>query len=111
MEDLSKLFIGKGGARATDPSTSHAAAKDTKARRTQRVRLFEAYYRHGGLTDERAGLIADVPNAHKRCSELLRDELLTVSGEQQEPGKAACRVCALTDKGRTYAAALFGGDA
>lgn len=108
MENYANLFMGKGGARSTDPSTSHAAAKDTKTRRTQRVRLFEAYYQHGTLTDEQAGTYADVPNAHKRCSELLRDDLLIVAGETQTPGKAACRTCVLSDKGRKYAAALFG---
>ncbi len=109
MENLANLFIGKGGARSTDPSTSHAAAADTGNKRTQRVRLFEAYYRHGLLTDQEAGQHADVPSAHKRCSELLRDGLLVVSGKTDAHG-ASCRVCALSAEGRKFADALFGGD-
>jgi hypothetical protein len=102
-----------GGARRTDPRTSHRASASVRIRAgTQKAALLEAYAAHpDGLTDEQAGKasgLADRPHCcyWKRCSELRESGLIAVT-DQVRTGSAGekQRVCVITEAGRDLVAA------
>jgi hypothetical protein len=77
-------------ARKTDKVTSKVAATDTKARKSQRILLLEAFVSAGtsGLTAEEAGDIADLLHTGywKRVSDLLYSGMIT-----EVPGKTVTK--------------------
>jgi hypothetical protein len=107
MEDFSALFIGKGGARSSDPRTSKEAAKKfTAGRVTAKMRLLAVYDEHGSLSDELAGVHAEVKGAHKRISELIREGYVHQVGEERGPHGTDVRICGLTADGDELAERL-----
>ena len=100
MEDFSSLFIGKGGARSTDPRTSKEAAKKfASGRATAKTRILAAYDEFGPMSDEQAGTCAEGNGAHKRVSELIREGYVTQVGEERGPHGTDVRICGLTTIG------------
>jgi predicted ArsR family transcriptional regulator len=112
---MSELFdvdpVGNPIARTTDPTTSHAGAKDVEPRRpTHKTLLLREVYRHGALTADEAAEAAGLEHTGywKRISDLIREGLLTpvvdeVTGDVvTRPGRSgsAQRVLRLTAKGR-----------
>lgn len=90
-------------ARNSDPATSHAAAAMAPFRRnTQRHKLLAAYgAEREGLTDEEAGIAAEIAQgAWKRCAE-LREMLMIVPIGKTRTGSmgAEQRVCMVTTRG------------
>lgn len=108
-------------ARNTDPRNSKIAAASkqlSRLRHTKRLQLLSAYCDHWqsrchghyqwceddkfcaplGITDEEAGELAEMKEAHKRSSELLRDGLIRKVGDLKQNGTPA-RVCVPTMKG------------
>lgn len=95
------LFDEQLPARATDPDTSHAAAKlGASRRRSARYALALAYACCSGLTDEQAAKIAGLgPGAWKRCSELRASGLIVDTGERVEGSAGALvMVCRMPDE-------------
>ena len=106
-----------GGVRRTDPQTSRDVANDPALRvawQSERHRLLVAFDSDeavsvDGLTDERAAGIANrtgkyIDPTHestRRCSEMLKDGLLELTGERR-PKKSgrASRVKRITPAGR-----------
>jgi hypothetical protein len=106
-----------GGVRHTDPQTSRDVANDPALRvawQSERHRLLVAFdseeaVRVNGLTDERAAEIANrmgkyIDPTHestRRCSEMLKDGLLELTGETRpkRSGRAS-RVKRITSEGR-----------
>jgi hypothetical protein len=106
-----------GGVRRTDPQTSRDVANDPALRvawQSERHRLLVAFDSDeaasvDGLTDERAAEIANrtgryIDPTHestRRCSEMLKDGLLELTGEKR-PKKSgrASRVKRITSAGR-----------
>ena len=93
--------------RRSDPEGSHHASKNAsfkKARADQKTKLLQAYSEAAGvpLTDSEAGERSGVRDPHKRCSELVRDEMIAVSCKKTGEYGTPVRACALTAKG--YAA-------
>jgi len=104
MDGQNLLFSGKGGARASDPRTSHqAATKFQSGRVTAKMRLLAAYEQRGSMSDEDAGSHADVKTAHKRISELVREGYLKKVGEERGPYGTDVRICGLTQDGEELA--------
>lgn len=119
-------------ARRTDPSNSLKAASDKalgERRYSQRLRVLHAYCHHDDtytydpqdtlntgsplfrpcLTDEEAGELCSVRNAHKRVSELLKDGLLHKVGDVNVHG-TPCRLCAPTQQGIKVWRCMLGGE-
>jgi hypothetical protein len=113
--DVSSLALG--GVRRTDPQTSRDVANDPALRvawQSERHRLLVAFDSDealsvDGLTDERSAEIANrtgkyIDPTHestRRCSEMLNDGLLELTGERR-PKKSgrASRVKRITSAGR-----------
>ena len=76
------LFSSATRARASDPATSHAAARSLDTR-TILGQLCAAYADAGavGLTDEEAGARIGKPGAWKRCSDLRRLGYIVATGD------------------------------
>ena len=92
-----ELLRAEGGARRTDPSTSHAAsvlirAKDT----TSKPRLLVVFSEKlpDGLTDEEAAHAAGLINTEysKRCGELRKRGFLELTGEERPGASGQPRV-------------------
>lgn len=97
--------------RATDPETSHAAAREIRVKaNSQRAYLLESFYRwhvKGGLTDEEAMMWSDHVNAisefSKRCSELREGGYIEPTGETRAGSAGVERIVSrITDKGRAW---------
>jgi hypothetical protein len=89
------LFAAATRARASDPATSHAAARSLDTR-TIVAQLSRAYRDAGGrgLTDEVASDIVGADGAWKRCSELRKLGLIVATGETRDGSSGrAQRVC------------------
>lgn len=106
---------GPGQARASDPGTSHAAARLIRARATAaRVLLLEAHAaRPAGLTDPEAALYAGLSPASEyatRCSELARGGFLEDTGDTRPGPSGAHRVVRrITPAGAAVLAARMRG--
>lgn len=93
--------IAARNARATDPVTSHIAARSVTAAASQRDALLVAYRQAGaqGFTDEEAARAAGLLNVGywKRCSDLRRLGLIEATGRTrpQESGRLGM-VCRIT---------------
>ena len=88
MDALDLFTDAHALARATDPGTSKAGARDVAIRAgSQKARLLRAYELAGahGLTDEEAGYVARMDHTGylKRCSELRAAGLIVPTGEQR----------------------------
>jgi hypothetical protein len=90
-------------ARATDPVTSHVAAKMPFKRDSQRHLLLRCYEYARGLTDAEAAEAAGINRGcpWKRCSELREMGLIQpITGvTRMSPNGAMQRVCAITAQG------------
>lgn len=91
-------------ARATDPDTSAAAARDVKVRAgTQMARLLAAYATRDALTDHEAALAADLAHTGywKRCADLRDAGLIEDTGDRVMGHQGShVMTCRITDKGR-----------
>jgi hypothetical protein len=93
-------------ARATDPVTSHVAAKMPFKRDSQRHLLLKGYYAASasdqGMTDEEAARWAGIRSGcpWKRCSELREAGLILPTGQTRlSSGGAQQRVCRISSYG------------
>jgi|GEM_PF-6516139 len=99
-------------ARASDPETSHTAARDVLVRAgTQRYELLKAYrlshaaIAQGGLTDEQAGDWTRISLNRRscywrRCSDLRQGGYIADTGRTQLGSAGSrMRLCAITPKG------------
>lgn len=109
METLDLFTDARALARATDPATSKAGAREVAIRAgSQKARLLRAYALAGphGLTDEEAGYVAHMEGTGywKRCSELRAAGLIAPTGEQRLGRSGSMQaVHALTELGAEHA--------
>lgn len=97
--------------RATDPETSHAAAREIRVKAgTQRARLLDAFsmWTHAGATDEQAmlstdGSVSPTSEYAKRCSELREGGFIEATGETRAGSAGPQRIVSrITPKGRAW---------
>lgn len=102
--------------RATDPDTSHAAAKEIKVKAgSQRAKLLSAFWwadsrdrYSGSLTDEQAmdlnrGGVSPTSEYAKRCSELREGGFIEPTGETRAGSAGPQRIVSrITAKGRAW---------
>lgn len=98
-------LTGPGGARSTDPTTSHDAARLIAAKaESHRILLLAEYAAAGtaGLIDDEAGAHADLLHTGywKRCSDLRNAGVIEPTGHTRI-GRAGReqQVCAITPEG------------
>jgi hypothetical protein len=89
-------------ARATDPSTSHAADRANRPKReSQAVKLLRAYAEWGAMTDEEAARKAGIVGGWKRCSDLRNAKAIVATGELRQTSMGVqAQVCVITGLGR-----------
>lgn len=112
---LERSLEGPGGARDSDPETSHRAASKKKSVTrwgSHRARLLQAFGDLVDATDEEAGIFAGLHERHicywKRCSELRLYGLIEPTGETRlSLSKNEVMVCAITQAGKNLLDSLF----